>query len=438
LIAALIAVPLASCQDAEPEGAAQREAAPFERWCEDLGPLATVCSQYKPSANWYLPARIDSVRLDEPLWARDFQQMGQLSLVAGNRTVFIATSTGYLGALDAATGETRWEAIQESFTKRGPEAPVFRELVLTPYSLITGSVIGSRSEIRFYSPATGELQRRHLLPHFQLDALLPTESGEVLAVAENGDIRAFDTATGELVRSEKQLTVLLAAVLAGDRLLLCGRERAVFSLEVEDLKLDSLRMLRELAPWMAYADGGSTLNLVCQTVSGDRHLLMGLDAASLETVWQSEPLEAMVAMLPASIGGKVYYPDTEGAVHCYDPVENAVRWTHRTYARCYVFFTCENAVVVIANYSSTDAQQGSDGGQTRRAPPWYEPGYSQYYRFLLLDPEDGSVRYEHHAPGEFLARTFTESGIVLREGENGPLVCYPADIVIPEANGAGQ
>lgn len=429
-------LPAASCRDTAEDGARPAEVKQFARWCEDLGALATVCSaEYKPSNNWYLPARVENLRLDQTLWARDLQQFGQVSLVAGNRTVFVASSTGYLSALDAATGETRWEKEKESPTERGGGQPQFHELALTEYSLVAGLDVDQRSEVRFYSPVNGELQRRHQLYPFELHTLLPTASGEVLAIAQSGDIRAFDAATGELLRSEKQLTMLAGAVVADDRLLFCGRERAVFSLGVADLRLRNLRMLRDLVPWMAYADE-NTLNLVCQMTAEDKHMLLGVAPDTLETVWQSEPLEVKVGMLPASIGPRMYYSDTEGTVRCYDTRKNALTWSHRMFCASHVFFTCENGVIAIANFSAQRAPAGEGAsGSPHTAPPWYEPGHPLYYEFVMLDPDDGSVVYEHHAPGQFLARAFTEYGLIEREGVDGPLVCHPADVIVSGAGG---
>jgi|GEM_PF-3171481 len=424
--AAMILVSLAAFAGC-PRTVRETEPVMFPRWCEDLGPLGMTQSDINEGRNWYFPATFTGLDMSRRLWSRDFAHAGYVDYIYAQGKVFFAGSEGYLGALDAATGDTVWEV--RPAPSKEPRILDYQHLALTPYSLVSGAEVRGRTdEVRFHDPLTGERWRTEKV-NMALWQVLVT-AGRVVVLGERGECAVFAQETGEPVATAFRPTnlahpeKLTAATASGESVVLLGREAAAHSLELDALEPVASRVL-ESPCWHPFILDGELI--ICRT--SDAHML-ALDPRGLTTIWEF-PLEGWPRKLPAGYTDRVFYGDTGGNLRCVQPSAKRTLWVRDLEASAYVFIVFDSCLIAVADYSAREVL--NDGESSASAPPsWHEPGTERSHCICVLDNEDGSVLAQFSGPGQLMPKLVTPHGIVMQEDLGGPISCFPATITLPE------
>jgi outer membrane protein assembly factor BamB len=395
--------------------------ASFPRWYEDFGPLAMTQSEINEGRNWYLPVAFAELDMSRRLWTRDFSHAGHVDYIYASGYVFFAGSEDYLGALDAATGDTVWEV--RPAPSKEPRILDYQHLALTPYSLVSGAEVRGRTdEVRFHSPLTGELLRVEEVG-FALQQVLVT-AGRVVVLGERGECAVFAQETGELLAAAFQPTDLDVATATVENLLLLGKEAAAHSLELGILEPVASRML-ESRCWFPFILDGE---LILSRMSDEQ--MLALDLHDLTTVWHF-PLEGWPSALPAGYTDHIFYGEANGNLRCVQPSVKRTLWVHNLEAPAYVFIVFDNCLIALADYVPGEAAQNGEGAASV-TPSWHEPGAERSHCLYVLDNTDGSVLAQFPGPGQLMPKLVTPNGIVMQEDLGGPISCFPATITPTE------
>jgi outer membrane protein assembly factor BamB len=402
---------------------------PFKQWSQDLGPLAMPQWSVDGSNNWYFPATLTNLDMKKAAWVRDFSTIGEKRFVAGGGKVFYFGSRGFVGALDAATGQTAWENAPKPLGAEESFSPL--SLVLTKYALVVAAKRGtSHFEICFYDPANGELERTEEISFEPI--YLSVTDGIIFAMGADGEVEAYAQETGAPVASARQVTSLIDFAASPGRLLLLGGEGAAFSLGTKDLKPAAVRLFNN--------------SVVSPFVTGGKLIVFGrdiaealvLDPQTLTTVARGT-LDAQPNLLPAGNGSRIFFGQTDGRFRCYDTAAGKYVWTRDLESTCYIFTAFSNCVIAVADYTlaSSDTRQpgqpqgpGQQAPQTRPrpTPSWFIPGSGRSYCIFLLSATDGSILFKSSGSGYFMPQAVVPEGILVREDPAGTLALYPADI----------
>jgi outer membrane protein assembly factor BamB len=414
----LAALSLTACKEKQGESVAA-PTKPFTEWTKDLGIAAVPQTLMDGSGNWYVPASITGLDLKKALWERDVSTMGMTRYAAASGRVFYIGSKGYIGALDAATGQTVWEDTPKVGLEGGSSTPT--GLVVTKHCLvISTSLPRGSSELRFFKPGTGELLRTELLDYEV--AQMVASGGRVFALSSSGEITSFSETDGTRIAAARQVTQLQDIAVSGERLVLYGREMAAFSLDTSTLKPLGARMFKERMSSL-FAMGGELL-----LFNVDKPEMVALDPQTLEVNWQ-KPLENQVNMLPAGFGSRIFLGEETGKMRCFDIASGKYTWTRGLEASCYVFMVFENCVLAVADFPPQNQQQQFGQRQQPMTPPkppsWYKGGGTHSYCLFILNTSDGSTIGQFVGDGYLMPQCVTDDGIVVREDPEGTLACYP-------------
>ncbi len=386
----------------------------FPRWCEGFGPLAMTQNDITESRNWYLPATFTELDMSRRLWSRDFTHAGRVDYIYARGYVFFAGSEGYLGALDAATGDTVWERRPAPSEER--RIFDYQILALTPYSLVVGAEMRGRTdEVRFHDPLTGSLLRVEEVG-FALQQML-VAAGRVIAAGERGEFAVFAQETGELLATGSQPTDLIAAVAANDRILLLGLEAVAHSLDLDSLEPVASRIL-ESRCWYPFILDGELI--IFRALDAQ---MLALDPRDLTTIWQL-PLEGWPNEYLAGYPDHIFFGEINGNLRCVQPSAERTLWVRDLEAPAIVFVVFDNCLLAKADYEVPESVGADDVAQ----PSWHEPGMERSHCFYVLDNADGSVIAQFPGPGQFMPKLVTPYGIVVQEDLGGPVSCFPATI----------
>jgi outer membrane protein assembly factor BamB len=397
---------------------------PFKQWTKDFGALAIPQSSVDGTNNWYFPATLSNLDMRKALWVRDVSPLGDKRFVTGGGRVFYFGTRGYIGALDAATGQTIWEVTPKPGI--GAESYNPSSITLTQYSVVILARRGTtHRQLDFYDAQGGELMRTELLAFdpVQIAAL----DGKVFAIGEDGQIEGFAEESGEHMISARQVTTLLDIVASPGRLTLLGREGAAFSLDTQELKPDAVRLFsdRMLSPFLM--DG--KLVLFGETAPE----VLVLDPLTLTTKFRGA-MDTIVNLLPTGAGNRIYFGQGDGRFRCYNIGTGKYIWTRDLEASCYVFAAFANCIIAVADYPSVSGtinqQQGQDQRESKPLgePSWFPEGSAQGYCLFVLSTVDGSVIGKFPGNGYMMPQSVIPQGILVREDPAGTLSCYPADI----------
>lgn len=401
-----------------PDGSAA-PASPFTLWKEDLGAASVAQYTVDGSGNWFIPAQIQGLRLEEPMWERDISKLGSTKYVSAAGMIFYSSSRGYLGAIDAKTGKTAWENIPVIAQGQGTDN--LAHLAVTQHCLaVAARKPTTGGEVRFYSPETGALL--HVEPTGYEIAMLLAVKGLVFAVSSSGEVTSFSEKTGSRVSHTRQITSLMSAASANDRLVMVGRERAAFSLDLATLEPLGARMFNSLF-YSPFSLNGEVL-----LFSGEEPQLIALNPERLEQT-KRFPLEGRVNLLPAGKGNRIYFGEVNGKFRSFDIAAGEYAWTSDLEASCYVFMVFENCVIAVADYTPVNAeagpQQQPQAGAGQRKPSWYAGEGGQGFCVFMLDAADGSVIYKYAGAGYMLPQLVTQYGIIVRTDPAMTLASYP-------------
>lgn len=395
--------------------------ATFPRWCEGFGPLAMTQADITEGRNWYLPATFTDLDMTRRLWSRDFSYAGRVDYIYARGYIFFAGSEGYLGALDAATGDTVWE------TTPVPSEELrflnYQHLALTPYSLVVGAEVrGITDEVRFHDPLTGELLRVEEVSSALKQVLVA--AGRVVALGERGRCVAFAQETGEPLATAFRPTDLIAAIATDDSVILLGEEAAAHSLALDSLEPVASRVLESRCQYPFILDGELILSR-----TSDAHML-ALDTRDLATIWQF-PLEGWPNECLAGYTDRIFYGEITGNLRCVQPSVERTLWVRDLEAPAIVFVAFDNCLLALADYSMPDSADDGESAASSQ-PSWHEPGAERSHCLYVLDSTDGSVMAQFAGPGQLLPKLVTPYGIVVQEDLGGPVSCFPATITLRE------
>jgi outer membrane protein assembly factor BamB len=402
---------------------------PFTQWAQDLGPLAVPQLSVDGSNNWFFPAALAGLNMKKAAWVRDFADIGDKRFVTGGGKVFYFGSHGFVGALDAATGQTVWENKPKLLGDGESFSPM--NLALTKYAFVIAAKRGTTQyEIDFYDPASGELRRTEAIS-FE-PSYLAVVGGKVFAMGAEGEIEAYAEQTGAPVASARQITALIDFAASPGRLMLLGQEGAAFSLGTEDLKPAAVRLFNDsvISPFVT---GG---NLI--VFGRDNAEALVLHPQALTTVLR-RTLDARPNLLPAGNGSRIFFGQTDGRFRCYDTAAGKYVWTRDLESSCYIFAAFNNCVIAVADYTPDTentrnyGRQQAPGQQVtqpkpRPAPSWYIQGSGRGYCVFQLSAADGSIMMKSAGSGFLLPQAVVPEGILMREDPAGTLALYPADI----------
>ncbi len=377
------------------------------------------------SGNWYIPARITGLNLSKALWVRDISTMGATRYATAANRVFFAGSKGYVSALDAATGKTLWEVSPPVSLEENTHYAMGLAVTRRSLAVFVRQAMAS-GEVRFFNADTGELLRAELLDYEV--ARLVAAGGYLLALGASGEITSFSEETGERAAATRQVTTVLDAVAADDRLVLIGRERAAFSLDMAELKPLGARMFEEqvFAPLV--------LNGELLLFSTPEPGVIALEPHALTVKWR-KPLEREPNMLPAGFGSRIFLGEAGGKLRCFDAASGKYAWTRDLEASCYVFMVFDNCVLAVADFPPENGQQQQLSPEqpstpiaSRNEPSWFKGEGAHGYCLFMLDTSDGSTIAQFPGSGYLLPQAVTPYGILVREDPGGTLACYPYDL----------
>ncbi len=397
---------------------------PFTQWAQDFGPLAMPQLSVDGSNNWFFPATLTGLNMKKAVWVRDFPDIGDKRFVTGGGKVFYFGSRGFVGALDAATGQTVWENKPKSLGAGESFSPA--SLALTKYALVIAAKRGTtRHEIDFYDPASGELRRNEAIS-FE-PSYLAVVGGKVFAMGAEGEIEAYAEQTGAPVASTRQITTLSDFAASPGRLMLLGQEGAAFSLGTEDLKPAAVRLFNDsvVSPFVT---GGKLI-----VFGGDNAEALVLDPQNLTTVARGT-LDAQPNLLPAGNGSRIYFGQTDGRFRCYDTAAGKYIWTRNLESSCYIFAAFNNCVIAVADYTPETENTRNSGQRQgfrprpRPGPSWFIQDGGRGYCVFQLSASDGSIMMKSAGSGFLLPQAVVPEGILMREDPAGTLALYPADI----------
>ncbi len=422
----LTALCASACKEIQGEGS-PAPTKPFTEWTKDLGTTAVSQPLMDGSGNWYIPAKITGLDMKTLLWERDVATLGMTRYASASGRVFYIGTKGYIGALDAATGQTIWEEAPKVGLAEGSGTPT--ELVVTTHCLVVAtSRPRGNGELRFLKPGNGELLKTEQLEYEV--AQLAVADERIFAISNTGEITSFSETDGSLLAHARQVTRLQDVAISGDRLVLYGREMAAFSLDAATLKPLGARMFERRMNSL-FAAGGEILMFTV-----DESEMVALDPRTLEVNWQ-RPLENQANMLPASFGSRLFLGEEGGKLRCFDMRLGKYLWTRSLEASCYVFIVFDNCVLAIADYPPENMQQiGQRPVAQPKAPSWYRGGGAHNYCLFVLSTSDGSTITQFTGDGYLLPQCVTDKGIIVREDPAGTLACYPYKLQDDSAVGA--
>ncbi|MGR5148829.1 outer membrane protein assembly factor BamB [Photobacterium alginatilyticum] len=191
--------------------------------------------------------------------------------------VVVNTSRGILQALDADSGEAKWQLSSEvpNLTLRGDSSPVS----------ISGGI--------FWGQANGRLA----------GALM--NNGQVLWQQPVGSPKGG-------TEIDRLVDVDATPVIAGERLYAIGYNGSLVSIE---LRTGQAAWKRSYSSATDFVIDGSQLYLVT-----DKDHVVAVDIRSGTELWQNQSLEHRLLSAPSVINGYVVLGDSEGYLHWLDPV----------------------------------------------------------------------------------------------------------------------
>ncbi len=430
ITSALLAALSASACNRELDESASAPAKPFPEWTKDLGAAAVPQPLMDGSGNWYVPAKITGLDMKTPLWERDVSTLGLTRYASASGRVFYIGSKGYVGALDAGTGQTVWEETPKAGLA---DAGTPTELAVTRHCLVVAtSRPRGNGELRFLKPGNGEQMRSEPLDYEV--AHLVAADGRVFAISNTGEITSYSETNGTLIAHTRQVTRLQDVAVSGDRLVLYGREMAAFSLDTSTLKPLGARMFEKRMNSL-FAMGGELLMFAI-----DEPEMVALDPRTLEVNWQ-KPLENQVNMLPAGFGDRLFLGESGGKLRCFDMRAGKYAWTRDLEASCYIFIVFDNCVLAIADFPPENMQQlgqRQSPATPPKAPSWYKGGGAHNYSLFALSTSGGSTIAQFTGDGYILPQCITGEGIIVREDPAGTLACYPYKLQANRAASVGS
>ncbi len=388
---------------------------PFPRWCEDLGPLANAPQDINPERNWYLPATLTNLDMNQRLWSHDLGRMGELRLAYADNLIFYAGSEGYLGALDAKSGESIWELGPGSTKDR----PSYYNPTVTPWSLTVVNRQQTVCELRFHDPLTGLLMRTEPLS-FTAHRLL-VAGGRISAIGGIGRVAAFSATSGERLNSTATVPLVLDPVATEERLILAGNDYSMYSLDLQTLAPLNFRILESPVdlPFIM----GEDLLVFTDKEPPD---ILALNPHTLTTNWRAA-LDSKPNMLPAGHGDRIFFGEQTGLFRCFSTSDRRYLWTRDLEASCYVFMVFDNCTMAFADFELPRSASDEDAPPVEY-PSWYESGHQRYHSAFVVDNDNGEILAQFPGSGELHNQFVTSYGIVALEGLQGPLICFPATI----------
>lgn len=190
--------------------------------------------------------------------------------------VVVNTSRGILQALDADSGEAKWQLSSEvpTLTLRGDSSPV----------TISGGI--------FWGQANGRLA----------GALM--HNGQMLWQQPIGSPKGA-------TEIDRLVDVDAAPVIVGDRLYIVGYNGNLLSIE---LRTGQAAWKRSYSSATDFVIDGSQLYLIT-----DKDHVVAVDIRSGTELWQNQQLEYRLLSAPAVVNGYVVMGDSEGYLHWLDP-----------------------------------------------------------------------------------------------------------------------
>lgn len=213
----------------------------------------------------------------EELWRTDVEGEVMAKPLVDEGLVVVNTSRGVLQALDADSGEAKWQLSSEvpTLTLRGDSSPVS----------ISGGI--------FWGQANGRLA----------GALM--QNGQMLWQQPIGSPKGA-------TEIDRLVDVDAAPVIAGERLYVVGYNGSLVSIE---LRTGQAAWKRNYSSATDFVIDGSQLYLVT-----DKDHVVAVDIRSGTELWQNQQLEYRLLSAPSVINGYVVLGDSEGYLHWLDPV----------------------------------------------------------------------------------------------------------------------
>ena len=253
----------------------------------------------------------------EPRWqvATGNAPFAQAAFTAGEGMVYVASTKGELLAVDLTTGETRWTRA----AKTTDESAGFSMPTVSDGMVFVDDIEDDHGNVYALDAATGDLvweAEVGPMPAYPL----PVVDGIVAVTDIDGTVWLLDAASGDLVASHEAVAVAPYGPVVDGGMVFIGLDgRQVLAVALDGAAARwriELAGFTETAPVLHGTIGGAL-------IAGMDDRIFGVDVASGDVLWEYETL---TNASPWIAGGELYAPDPDVRLTALDARDGSVRW----------------------------------------------------------------------------------------------------------------
>lgn len=244
------------------------------------------------------------------LWKLDTTGEIYSSAAVANGTVYIGTKSGYLLALDAATGDQRWQAdLGDYIVRASPAVADGSVYVGAGFSLVALDASNGKERWRFQTRYAG-------------DSSPAVVAGTVYVGTQEGYVYAVDAQTGiERWHFEADGLVFSSPAVADGSVFFGSDDGNLYAVDAKSGQ-QLWRFPTGGEIYSSPAVSGATVY-----ISSTSHYVYAVDAATGQQLWR---YGVGGDSSPAVVGGTVYLGGDDGGLYALDARTGKVRWLFAT------------------------------------------------------------------------------------------------------------